>query len=74
MACNARLGNQPRRHGYDVARSLELAAPPVGSEELHKLALAVDGLISLAGASKEVLLKCGWRKSAEIKGNDGQDV
>lgn len=62
VARDARLGDEAGRHGHDVARALQPAAPPVRREELHELALAVDGPVLLARVGEEVLLEDGWRR------------
>lgn len=52
----ARAGDKPRRDGHDIALARELAAPPVGGEELRKLCRGVDRAHVRAGAGLHRLL------------------
>jgi hypothetical protein len=58
MTGEAGVGDQARRDG-DNAALRQLAAPPVGSQELHELALGVDGPVLYPGTGQEVLVKHG---------------
>lgn len=62
MSCDARRGDQPGRHGHDFDGALQLATPPMCSEELHELAFAVDGLITLSRAGEEMFVETGWQR------------
>jgi hypothetical protein len=37
-------GDKAWRYGDNVARASELAAPPVGSEQLHKFCITINGI------------------------------
>lgn len=56
MASDAGLGNQARRDSDDAALR-QLAAPPVGSQKLHELALGVGALIFCSGIGQKVLVE-----------------
>lgn len=70
-----RAGDEARRDGHDVALVRELAAPPVGAEELRELCVGVGVAHVDAGAGLHLLLEDGGvLDAADGAGGDEDDA